>query len=524
MRALRRIPTWSVLSLTALSAFAACGKSSERSAPAASSPAAGSATVAAAPRTASAPVAERVASACSGCHAMPPPGLLPKKVWRHEIDKMFTWAREIERPITAASREEVQAHYAAAAPEHLTVPAWRPAQPQPVALAGAATLVDPAPLRSIAGVSDLARLPGEPLRVAGGDMHSGAVFIATLTEPPTLQRVAKLRSVAHVAPCDLDRDGNLDLLVADLGIAQPTDEPVGAVAWLRGIAGGRFETLYLAQKIGRVTDARAVDLDGDGDLDVLVAEFGFRKRGALFWLENLAPGADGRPTRQKRHDLDRRAGALRVVPADFDGDGVLDIAAVFAQEHESVMLYRGKGAGRFEAETLWRAPHPNWGFNAMIGADLDGDGDLDLAVANGDSMDDNVPCKAHHGVAVLWNDGGRFRHQPLGALYGATGLSAADLDGDGDLDLAATTWFQPPEPSADVPPVPPPRVALFEQVGPGRFASRVLLPAHGPSLAGTPSVLLLPGRVVDGAFAFAAPPGGMPATLPLLHLHRLAPR
>ena len=87
---------------------------------------------------------------------------------------------------------------------------------------------------------------------------------------------------------------------------------------------------------------------------------------------------------------------------------------------------------------LWRAPHPNWGTSHLSAADLDGDGDQDLLLAHGDTLDDGVAFKPWHGVEWLDNRGAEgFAARRIGALYGAHAAEAADLDGDGDLDVVA---------------------------------------------------------------------------------------
>src|SRR5205085_12415022 len=91
-------------------------------------------------------------------------------------------------------------------------------------------------------------------------------------EPPSRKVLAKLPAPVHTQVVDLDGDGNLDILVACLGQFFPTDEKVGSVVWLRGRGDETFEPITLLGNVGRVADVRAADFHGTGQLDLVVAE------------------------------------------------------------------------------------------------------------------------------------------------------------------------------------------------------------------------------------------------------------
>ena len=95
------------------------------------------------------------------------------------------------------------------------------------------------------------------------------------------------------------------------------------------------------------------------------------------------------------------------------------------------------GKGTFRTETIFEAPHPNWGSSGIDLVDLDKDGDLDVLYTHGDTFDDFI-LKPYHGITVLENTGSYpYTARPIAAMPGAHRAMAADFDGDGDLDIAA---------------------------------------------------------------------------------------
>ena len=449
---------------------------------------------------------------------------------------MFAIAAESGRPLSASSQQRILAWYAQRAPTALDTPPQLSAMP-PSPLAEAVTVLFDA--QSPLSIAAVAHVQFAQLNAAGspallyGDMASGVVGSWTIgSGVPHITQLAKLRSVAHLQPVDFDRDGRVDILAADLGLRSPSDERLGAVVLLHQGADGRFSPLYLAQNLGRVADARAFDYDADGDLDIVVAEFGFRRVGSVFLMENRTARSSVTPTTFARITLDRRAGALRTEVADLDGDGRLDIIAGIAQQHESVTVY-WRSANGFEPQEILVAPHPNWGLNGLVTGDVDGDGDLDVVVANGDSMDDGVMLKPYHGVTLLKNLGHRrFERSQIAPLYGATGLALHDLDGDGDLDVLASTWLQQPPTAAtdrelaDIVRVGLAGIVWFEQDAAGRFRRHRLAAAGRsvPSFAIWASATAGESLLAAGRFDFEAKKGARSGRLEVIDIWRWPPR
>lgn len=375
-------------------------------------------------------------------------------------------------PSEALSSEDqlVLAYYEALAPAVLPTPAPWPApggplrfEPHPIGFKDALT-----PEPAVANVR-LADLDGDGRpELLACDMRQGVVLRADPSAPERgATPLALVPHPDHVTAVDLQGTGNPDLLVADLGGFFPGDHEQGALHWLRARPGREFAPFTLGN-LPRVADVEAADFDRDGRPDLLVAAFGWWRTGGIFLFLNRTAG-DGPPSFERKV-VDARAGPIHVVPADLDGNGTMDFVALLAQEHEAVVAFLGDGKGSFQGRTLYAAPHPNWGSSGLLLVDLDQDGDLDALVTNGDMFDDDI-LKPYHGIQWLENRGGlRFEPHWLTALAGAHRAVAADLDGDGDLDIAASAFVGAAGSGADH----LPSLVWLEQVKRGRFERHVI--------------------------------------------------
>ncbi len=388
---------------------------------------------------------------CTQCHKWTPPGILPTKAWFGKTAKMFGLANDgllasTGRPMRQVELGEVAAYFQKLAPAELDTPALELSQGGSIRFSS----------RQLTGVPPTDRLPGTanvrlldlfadvagPVIVAC-DMISGWVSWADpqLTES-RLRGIARLSNPDHAEAVDLDQDGRMDLVVADLGEVMPSDKTEGAVVWLRQMADRRFETHRLIENIGRVADVQAADFDADGDLDLVVAEFGWITVGRILYLENQSSGLDPAKPTFKPITLDSRTGSIHVPVVDLNDDGKPDFLALISQHHEAVVAFINQGAGRFEKQDIFVAPHPHWGTSGIEVVDFDQDGDSDVLLTNGDTMDDMIRFKPYQGVAWLENHGElQFTHHLIGRYYGAMRAEAGDLDGDGDLDVVASSWI-----------------------------------------------------------------------------------
>jgi hypothetical protein len=317
------------------------------------------------------------------------------------------------------------------------------------------------------------------LQVVAADMSAGLVVAADPLRPEAGMRVlAQVPHPCHTEAVDLDRDRLVDLVVADLGDVPPGDYLKGSVVWLRRLKEGGYKAYTLASGLPRVADVQAADVDGDGDLDLIVAAFGWREVGGIYLLENRTTDWSN-PVFVKR-EIDSRQGAIHVPVTDLNGDGKPDFVALLAQHYEAVVAFLGDGKGGFQPQTLYAGPHPAWGSSGLALVDFDRDGDMDALVTNGDMLDDFL-LKPYHGIRWLENRGNLvFREHELANLPGVHRALAADIDGDGDLDVVACAYVQFKMPGGQT--VDPrardqarmPSLVWLEQTSPGRFERHTL--------------------------------------------------
>ncbi|MBL9127334.1 MAG: VCBS repeat-containing protein, partial [Verrucomicrobiales bacterium] len=266
----------------------------------------------------------------------------------------------------------------------------------------------------------------EPRRLFLGDARRRALHV--------LSGRLELLSSTPVAspPVGLTRAGD-HFLLGLIGDLFPSDLRSGGIVELRRTSEG-FATRPVLAGLRRPVDCDLADIDGDGSDDLVVAEFGnylggltaFRRRGDGY----LAP--DG---------LIDFPGAIRTEVVDLGGDGLPDLVTLFGQAREGVYRLRNRGRGAFEWVPWLHFP-PSYGCTGFEIVDFDGNAYPDLLLTNGDNGDYPSPFKNYHGIRLFLGDGpDRFSQAWFHPMNGAFKAVARDFDGDGDLDVAAISFF-----------------------------------------------------------------------------------
>lgn len=421
-------------------------------------------------------VEKRMQKSCSRCHKFPDPQLLPKEVWPVTVNKMYGFLGMTGKELDGFTADQVSAWFQKRAPDSIPI-RQSTLQKSPLRFKENrfAPPGPPPPSPAVSSVKLIDRLDGRGQDLLFSDMRHKFVLrldVHNGFKKPKITLVTKAPHPCHLSITDLDNDGRSDLLIANLGSFNPDDHNKGTVSLIPNFNQPARQVITLAKGLGRVTDARAGDFDGDGHLDVLVGVFGFQNTGEVFWLKNN--GLSGKKRGFRRQPIDGRHGVVHTPILDLNGDGKPDFLAQFSQEHESVVAFMNTG-GEFQGKIINEAPHPTWGSNGAELADLDGDGDLDVILCNGDTLDDRVP-KPSHGLRWLENKGVK---QPwvvheISPMYGAHGAKAADIDGDGDLDIVASAFLPHKDPKGYLAGTNTPSLIWFEQTTPKTFKPWVI--------------------------------------------------
>ncbi|MEE9131889.1 MAG: FG-GAP-like repeat-containing protein, partial [Phycisphaerales bacterium] len=269
-----------------------------------------------------------------------------------------------------------------------------------------------------------------PYAVTSGDFDGNGnpdlvvvnMFGNTLSVLPNLGDGVFMDIVEHdvgvlpvaVAIGDLDGDGDLDLAVTN----REGDGIAGTVSLLFNLGDGSFKEQG-SLDTGVLPESIVIgDLNGDGDSDLVVANA---------WSNNVSVYLnDGDGTFPDAETYETGDIPLSIGIGDLDGDGDLDLAVPNAGSGDvSILLNTGNGTFADHVTYAVGGDEFSVPYSIALG-DVDGDGDLDFAVAN---------FKPFNVAVLLNNGGGAFGDEVIYPLFLPHTVAFGDLDGDGDLDL-----------------------------------------------------------------------------------------
>jgi hypothetical protein len=151
---------------------------------------------------------------------------------------------------------------------------------------------------------------------------------------------AEALHATHGTPCDMDRDGDSDIVMSIGFGVEEDDRVVHEVVWYEN-TGSPQDAPWPKHRIAvllQAFDAIPADLDGDGDLDIIAS--GWSELGRVVWCEN--PG-DPHGEWTKHILKEGWKNANQVIAADFNNDGRLDIAATSDQDRNQLVWWINQG-------------------------------------------------------------------------------------------------------------------------------------------------------------------------------------
>lgn len=381
---------------------------------------------------------------CVTCHLFPDPAATDLRTWREEILPRMKYRLGFTSPELERSTNIIllRQHHRIPLQPVMTEAEWMTLSR--FYFAEAPKMPRPQPPHEAIGIG------GPPFRVVIPELRLSPQSITAVAIDPArreiwigedqsrgLHRLSGSGALLNTlslsnTPARLRLDPAGGLQVTGIGLLQPNDLQAGAIFRVNPESGG-LKPEPILRSLRRPVDAVSADFDGDGQSEWIVAEFG-NHLGSLSHHHRHGE-------RWERRELFSLPGTVALQTGDFDSDGRLDLLALVAQETESLFLYRNDGRGGFERRTLLQKP-PQWGFSHVTMADFNGDGFPDVLVCNGDNGEFNSPPKAYHGVRLYLADrkGALTEHWSY-PLNGAYGTRVGDFDGDGDLDIAAISYF-----------------------------------------------------------------------------------
>jgi len=386
-------------------------------------------------------------SYCGVCHLVPDPQMLDKRTWRDELlpkMRFFTGMTKADTNVThfkdinmllatgvfpkspvmsEKAWQSISNYYVASAPEKLVS-----TQDQEKIHVGLKHFVArPAKFRRSPPHTSMLKI--DPLRhviVMGDAQLQGIDFLDFAGQRISTVELGNIPVGMTQTP-----EG---FYFPAIGHFFPREEPHGQLIELETRPEGLRRKVILSD-LPRTTDVQFADFNGDGRQDFALCMFG-NILGRFSWFENKGEG------RYEEHVLFNKPGAISCAVHDFNKDGRPDLAVLVAQADEAMLIFINEGNGRFSKHVAFQQ-QPSWGHSGFQVVDFNGDGLVDFLVTNGDNADfDTSPPKPYHGIRLYLNKGNlQFEEAWFFHLNGAYKAVARDFDKDGDLDIAAISFF-----------------------------------------------------------------------------------
>jgi hypothetical protein len=293
-----------------------------------------------------------------------------------------------------------------------------------------------------------------------------------------------------VAPVEISWHDDQSFELLSIGLMDPANDSLGVISNFIKTGKGWEEKVKFS-KLMRPVHVETADWNEDGKPDYAISQFGNHL--GKFSL-HLSKGDT-----YQEVILKKDPGARRSKAVDFDGDGDLDVLVLMTQAKEGILLFEQTEGVLFKEKQLLSF-HPAFGSSDFRFEDMDRDGKKEIILVNGDNADQSQILKNYHGVRIFERrNSGEYEEKWFYPMHGASGLEVGDFDQDGNMDVVAIAFFP------DRNQKPNQNLIYFKQEKSGDFSPFVLkeqLEDHWLTL--TKGDLDLDGDedLVVGAFAF----------------------
>jgi hypothetical protein len=390
---------------------------------------------------------------CGSCHQSPDPSLLDKLTWEKNILPKMGWRlgmnQDFMRIYSGMDMEETELlisnnvypenpqlaeedwqkivnYYTENAPEK-AVPQ---AEKQKVTVG-----MNDFSVKNIYGISDAP----PTVTLVKFDTTKKEIFVAWRGQKNYLKKydlnLSSKDSVSLNSPVSEISIKKESIEFLSMGLMDPSDKAKGS---LIKISSNKKQEI-LIDKLKRPVQISYGNLNDDKIEDMLICNFG-NEAGNLTWYEggSLSP-----------HLLKTAPGARIAYIKDMNNDKLNDIVVLMTQAREGIFIFYNKGNSEFDEKQILE-------FSSVYGSsfidlvDFNKDGFVDILYTNGDNADLSISLKAYHGIRIFMNDGkNNFKQSYFYPMFGASKALAGDFDLDGDLDIAAISFFTSPDQKPD---------------------------------------------------------------------------
>lgn len=393
---------------------------------------------------------------CAACHSFVPPDKLPKGIWKndvlpamghrlgifqgkHQPDSIFGSARNSvlvkkanvfpDRPtISRADWQKILEYYDKNAPDTILPPK----RDRKIRMGlthfkyRQVSFVHRPPLTSMVKI----RKKGKGLVFSDGKRNNN---VLTFLDPDL---ELKRNLLFQNTPINYYEKSDTIYLTTVGKNVFPSDTPDGALQKITKSKENKDQMIStpLLSDLQRPVFMAYGDLNNDGLEDIVACQYGDLS-GKLVWFENKGEN------KYEERPLNNKPGAINAIIVDHNKDGLNDLFVLMAQGDEGIFYYENQGNVSFKEKRLLIFSPLN-GSQYMELVDFNNDGHQDILYVCGDNADKSPILKDYHGVYIFLNDGNmNFKQTFFYQLNGAYKAMARDYDLDGDLDIAAISFF-----------------------------------------------------------------------------------